>query len=99
MNDEFSALDALLRALPAALLPGGRAVVITFHSGEDRRVKQAFRAGLRAGVYGDIADEVIRPSMEESRANRRSTAAKLRWAVQSNQPASSIGSGPQATIK
>jgi 16S rRNA (cytosine1402-N4)-methyltransferase len=88
VNDEFSALDALLRALPAALLPGGRAVVITFHSGEDRRVKQAFRAGLRAGIYADVADEVIRPSMEESRANRRSTAAKLRWAVRSTQTGS-----------
>ncbi len=81
VNDEFAALDALLRALPQALVPGGRAVIITFHSGEDRRVKQSFRAGQRDGTYADVADEVIRSSMEESRANRRSTAAKLRWAV------------------
>jgi 16S rRNA (cytosine1402-N4)-methyltransferase len=81
VNDEFAALDALLRVLPAALAPGGRAVFITFHSGEDRRVKQAFRSGLRAGVYQDAAREVVRPSMEETRANRRSTSAKLRWAV------------------
>ena len=81
VNDEFSALDALLRSLPQCLSPGGRVVILTFHSGEDRRVKKAFQAGFREGVYADKADEVIRSSMEESRANRRSTAAKLRWAV------------------
>jgi 16S rRNA (cytosine1402-N4)-methyltransferase len=81
VNDEFSALNTLLRALPACLAPGGRVVVLTFHSGEDRRVKKAFQAGLRAGVYADAARAVVRSSMEETRANRRSTAAKLRWAV------------------
>ena len=83
VNDEFSALDALLRALPSCLSPGGRVAILTFHSGEDRRVKQAFRAGLRAGLYADVADEVIRPSMAETRANRRASSAKLRWAVRS----------------
>jgi 16S rRNA (cytosine1402-N4)-methyltransferase len=81
VNDEFSALDALLRALPHALAPGGRAAIITFHSGEDRRVKKAFQAGLRAGIYTDIAREVLRSSMTETRANRRASSAKLRWAV------------------
>ena len=81
VNDEFSVLDALLRALPQVLAPGGRAVFLTFHSGEDRRVKKAFQAGHRSGVYAEIAKDVIRSSMEETRANRRSTAAKLRWAV------------------
>ena len=81
VNDEFAVLDALLRSLPACLSPGGRAVVITFHSGEDRRVKKAFQAGAREGVYAAIATEVIRPSMEETRANRRASSAKLRWAV------------------
>jgi 16S rRNA (cytosine1402-N4)-methyltransferase len=71
----------LLRALPLALSPGGRVAILTFHSGEDRRVKNAFQAGERAGIYADVADEVIRSSMEDTRANRRSTAAKLRWAV------------------
>ena len=51
VNDEFSALDTLLRHLPACLNPGGRVAVLTFHSGEDRRVKHAFAAGLRDGVY------------------------------------------------
>ena len=54
---------------------------ITFHSGEDRRVKKAFQAGYRAGVYSAIATDVIRSTMEETRANRRAAAAKLRWAT------------------
>jgi 16S rRNA (cytosine1402-N4)-methyltransferase len=81
VNDEFSALDALLRALPHCLSPGGRAAIITFHSGEDRRVKKAFQAGARSGVYAKAATEVIRATLEETRANRRASAAKLRWAV------------------
>jgi 16S rRNA (cytosine1402-N4)-methyltransferase len=81
VNDEFAALDALLRSLPDCLAPGGRVVVLTFHSGEDRRVKQAFRAGRRRGVYSAVADEVIRSTKEETFANRRAAAAKLRWAV------------------
>ena len=81
VNDEFSALDALLRFLPQCLAPGGRVAILTFHSGEDRRVKKAFQAGHRAGVYSDVAGEVIRATMEETRANRRASSAKLRWAV------------------
>jgi len=83
VNDEFSALDALLRSLPQCLVPGGRVAIITFHSGEDRRVKKAFQSGHRAGVYSDIAREVIRSTKEETFANRRASAAKLRWAVRS----------------
>lgn len=81
VNGEFSALDALLRAMPHCLAPGGRVVMLTFHSGEDRRVKKAFQAGYRGGVYADVADEVIRSRKEETFANRRAAAAKLRWAV------------------
>ena len=80
VNEEFSALDALLRSLPACLNAGGRAAILTFHSGEDRRVKKAFQAGFREGVFDSVADEVIRPSPEECRANPRATSAKLRWA-------------------
>ena len=80
VNDEFGALDALLRALPHCLAPGGRVVILTFHSGEDRRVKKAFQAAFRAGIFSDIADEVIRSAKEETVANRRASAAKLRWA-------------------
>lgn len=81
VNNEFSALDALLRSLPQCLAPGGRAAILTFHSGEDRRVKKAFQAGARAGVYADVASAVIRSTKEETFSNRRAAAAKLRWAV------------------
>jgi 16S rRNA (cytosine1402-N4)-methyltransferase len=84
VNDEFSTLDALLRALPSVLAPHGRAAIITFHSGEDRRVKKAFQAGLRDGTYSDVADEVIRAGKSETFANRRAQSAKLRWAVRSD---------------
>jgi len=84
VNDEFTALDALLRSLPQCLAPGGRAVMLTFHSGEDRRVKKAFRAGHRAGVYSAVAVEVIRSTKIETFANRRASAAKLRWAVRAS---------------
>jgi 16S rRNA (cytosine1402-N4)-methyltransferase len=81
VNDELSALDWLLRLLPQCLAPGGRAAMITFHSGEDRRVKKALQAGYREGVYAAVATEVIRATMEETRANRRASSAKLRWAI------------------
>lgn len=84
VNEEFTALDTLLRHLPACLNPGGRAAIISFHSGEDQRVKKAFQAGLRDGQYAAIADEPVRPSAEERRANPRAGAAKLRWARRSS---------------
>ena len=80
VNDEFSALDSFLRNLPACLNPGGRVAILTFHSGEDRRVKKSFAAGLRDGSYSEIAPEVIRPTAAERNANPRSASAKLRWA-------------------
>jgi 16S rRNA (cytosine1402-N4)-methyltransferase len=81
VNDEFSALETFLRLLPECLAPGGRVAILSFHSGEDRRVKKAFQEGLRAGVYGEVAREVMRPSPAERHGNPRSTSAKLRWAV------------------
>ncbi len=80
VNDEFSALDALLRQLPGCLKPGGRVAVLTFHSGEDRRVKKSFDADLRAGIYAAISDGVLRPTPAEQHANPRSAPTKLRWA-------------------
>jgi 16S rRNA (cytosine1402-N4)-methyltransferase len=80
VNDEFSALETLLRLLPSCLSPGGRAAIISFHSGEDRRVKKAFAAGLRAGLYSAVAEEPLRPSPDKRNANPRSAPAKLRWA-------------------
>ena len=80
VNDEFSALETLLRHLPACLMPGGRVAILTFHSGEDRRVKKAFTESQRNGLYSEISEEVIRPTPEERNANPRSAPAKLRWA-------------------
>jgi len=80
VNDELGGLDRLLAALPWCLRPGGRAGVLSFHSGEDRRVKHAFRAGLDAGHYDAVADEVVRASPREVASNPRAAPAKLRWA-------------------
>ena len=80
VNRELANLEHLLRVLPGLLRPGGRAAVISFHSGEDRRVKAAFRAGRAAGDYDEISDEPVRPSFAERGANPRSRSAKLRRA-------------------
>jgi 16S rRNA (cytosine1402-N4)-methyltransferase len=80
INDEFGALDALLRDLPLCMKPGGRVAILTFHSGEDRRVKKAFQSGEREGIYSAIAHDIIRAGPDEIRDNPRSRSAKLRWA-------------------
>lgn len=80
VNDEFSVLEALLRHIPGWLNRGGRVAILSFHSGEDRRIKKAFEAGLREGHYSAVASEVQRASPTERHANPRSAAAKLRWA-------------------
>lgn len=81
VNDEFGALDALLKQIPQCLRPKGRVAILTFHSGEDRRVKQAFKSGLEQGIYESISTEVVRASPNERKANPRSASAKLRFAV------------------
>lgn len=86
VNDEFQSLDTFLRHLPQATVTGARIAILTFHSGEDRRVKRAFREGLAAGIYAEIAEEVGRASPQERRDNPRSSSAKLRWAVRSGGP-------------
>jgi 16S rRNA (cytosine1402-N4)-methyltransferase len=86
VNEEFTALDSLLRQLPHCLNPGGRVAILTFHSGEDRRVKKAFRSGRAEGTYEAIAEEVMRPGPKECRANPRAKAAKLRWARRPPEP-------------
>lgn len=87
VNDEFSALDRFLAALPWCLKPGGRAAILTFHSGEDRRVKKAFARGEDEGLYSSVAPTPARPSPAERRSNPRSACAKLRWAVRSDKAA------------
>jgi len=83
VNEELVALDQFLRVLPECVNPGGRVAILTFHSGEDRRVKKAFEAGLCEGSYGEIADAPIRPGFSEIYDNPRSSSAKLRWARKS----------------
>jgi 16S rRNA (cytosine1402-N4)-methyltransferase len=80
VNRELENLKQLLRVLPDILTPGGTAAIISFHSGEDRLVKAAFRDGERAGIYSDVTGDPIRPTFEERHANPRSRSAKLRWA-------------------
>lgn len=80
VNRELANLEQLLRVVPTCLRPGGRVAIISFHSGEDRLVKQAFRSGLAAGIYAEIAQEPIRPTYTERNSNPRSRSAKLRWA-------------------
>ncbi|HQW24171.1 MAG TPA: 16S rRNA (cytosine(1402)-N(4))-methyltransferase RsmH [Bacteroidia bacterium] len=81
VNDEFGVLDKFLEKLPYVLAPGGRVAILSFHSGEDRRVKKSFKELFRAGVYSEIAPDPIRPSAEESNTNPRARSAKLRWAI------------------
>lgn len=85
VNSEFEVLDAFLQKLPDVMAPGGRIAILTFHSGEDRLVKRAFKDGYRAGIYSEIATDVIRPSAEECAKNSRARSTKMRWAVRSDQ--------------
>ena len=80
VNRELANLERLLAVLPECLTPGGVGAIISFHSGEDRRVKIAFRAALRSGVYAEVAPDPIMAPAEEIAANARSRSAKLRWA-------------------
>jgi 16S rRNA (cytosine1402-N4)-methyltransferase len=80
VNRELANLDRLLAVLPDCLRPGGVAALISFHSGEDRRVKSAFRDGLRSGVYSEISADPVLADEAEQKMNPRSRSAKLRWA-------------------
>lgn len=81
VNDEFGVLDMFLEKLPGVLAPGGRVAILSFHSGEDRRVKKSFQAFNREGIYSAVAPDPIRPSAEECHTNPRARSAKLRWAI------------------
>jgi len=81
VNDEFEVLDAFLEKLPAALAPGGRVAILSFHSGEDRLVKKSFQRFFREGIYREVAPGPVRPSAEECYTNSRARSAKLRWAI------------------
>jgi 16S rRNA (cytosine1402-N4)-methyltransferase len=81
VNNEFGVLDKFLEKLPNALKSGGRVAILSFHSGEDRRVKKSFQNYYRDGIYSEVAPDIIRPSAEECNTNPRAKSAKLRWAI------------------
>ena len=83
VNDELAALDAFLKVLPDGLNSGARIAILTFHSGEDRRVKKSLQAGLHSGIFSAMSDGVITASPQERHLNPRSAPAKLRWATRS----------------
>ena len=80
VNRELEALGQFLFRTPATMNSGARFVLLTYHSGEDRMVKEAFKEGERQGALKILTKHVIRPSEEEERANPRSRSAKLRCA-------------------
>ena len=81
VNSEFEVLYSFLEKLPNVLKSGGRVAVLTFHSGEDRLVKKAFRQYYREGIYSEICEDVVRPSAEECFRNPRAKSTKMRWAI------------------
>ena len=81
VNNEFEVLYEFMEKLPKALKPGARVAILTFHSGEDKLVKKALKQGYKAGIYSEIANDVVRPSAEECVRNGRARSTKMRWAV------------------
>ena len=85
VNSEFEVLYSFLEKLPEVMAPGGRVAILTFHSGEDRLVKKAFKDCQRAGLFSEVSKDVIRPSAEECVRNPRAKSTKMRWAVKSEE--------------
>ena len=85
VNSEFEVLEEFLSKLPDVLAPGGKAAILTFHSGEDRMVKQFFKEYKKLGIYQEVAKDVIRPSAEECVRNSRAKSTKMRWAVKAKE--------------
>ena len=93
VNHEFEVLYEFMEKLPGALKPGGRVAILTFHSGEDKLVKKALKAGYREGVYSEYAKDVVRPSAEECAQNGRARSTKMRWAVKAEHSDCGAGRG------
>ena len=81
VNGELELLDSFLRQVDRYLVFGGRVVVLSYHSLEDRIVKNWLRSRVREGIFRTQKPELIRPSEEEIRANPRARSARLRWAI------------------
>ena len=80
VNGELESLNQFLNHIPECLLPGGRVVIISFHSLEDRAVKQQIRRWVQLGCMRSLTRHIVRPGSEEIRRNRRSRSARLRAA-------------------
>ena len=85
VNQEFEVLYEFMEKLPGALKPGGRAAILTFHSGEDKLVKAALKEGCRAGIYSSYSKDVVRPTAEECVRNPRARSTKMRWAIRAEE--------------
>ena len=85
VNQEFEVLYEFMEKLPGALRPGGRAAILTFHSGEDKLVKAALKEGCRAGIYSSYSKDVVRPTAEECVRNPRARSTKMRWAIRAEE--------------
>lgn len=81
VNEEFRSLGRFLNALPECLSDLGKVAILSFHSGEDRRVKKVFAEGHHQGIYSQISPGPQSPGPQERRSNPRSSCAKLRWAI------------------
>lgn len=81
VNSEFEVLESFLNSLPQIMASGGRIAILTFHSGEDRMVKRAFKQFYKEGIFSEISEDVIRPSAKECTQNPRARSTKMRWAV------------------
>ena len=85
VNQEFEVLYEFMEKLPNTLRPGGRAAILTFHSGEDKLVKAALKEGYRAGIYKEYSKDVVRPSAQECVQNPRARSTKMRWAIRADE--------------
>ncbi len=81
INEEYEVLYEMLEALPNLLKPNGKVAILTFHSGEDRLVKKAFKRHFKEGLYKEINDEIILPSKDECFNNPRARSTKMRFAI------------------
>lgn len=80
VNDEFGALEEFLRNLRWCMAPKGRVCILTFHSGEEKRVQNALAADKAAGIWSATIDTPAKPTPDEVRDNPRSRSARLFWA-------------------
>jgi 16S rRNA (cytosine1402-N4)-methyltransferase len=93
VNNELGEIESLLKSAPSLLKPGGRLVLISFHSLEDRLVKDAFRDGGRDGIYEVLTKKPVVPVEQEQLRNPRSRSAKLRAAEKQGPGIRQQGSG------